>query len=294
MAMQSRAQGLQSIQNSRMLLRSSFGWSCMSTSKLAVFFVSSLATGLVSQSAWASSQQPAQVPKEIVEDAKTQAPPRAQSGPAPTSPQGAPVTEAPPQQVTASAPLPPSERPEPTFVGGFGSSGGGTARLPEDSGLGIGLTLGYTSGLGLSLRRHFRSGFGIHVGGFGYWTSNDRHLNLATQLLYSFYRGRMGRIYALAGVAWHVNDDQRTVRAPALPGQDPNADRPVRYEDYFSHRLIFGPGVGGELFFHRRFGMSLEVPLAISIDQVGEKSETRFEDRLSIHPGINASMHFYF
>lgn len=263
----------------------------MSAPRLAVFVVSSLAFGLVSQTAVAQAQ-PEKVPQEIAADAQTQAPPMAQSGQAP-----APVQQpAPPATAPVATPQvaeqPSAPKPEATFVSGFGTSD--TLRIPKGSRLGIGATLGFTSGIGLSLRRHFDSGFGLQIGGFGIWTREHRHLNLATQALYTFYTGRWTRVYALAGVAWHVNQEHRVVEVPVQPNQDPNVDVPSRVDRYSSHSIYFGPGIGGELYLHRRFTVSLDIPLVFSIKQLSEKNAPPFEDRLSIHPGLNGSMHFYF
>lgn len=271
------------------------GLNHMSASRLAVFVVSSLTSGLVSQTASAQGQ-PADVPQELAADAQTLAPPAAQTSQAPQDANAAPAPEkqeAPAPVAPAPAPAPSqSPRPEPTFVGGFGVEG--SHKLPKASRLGIGATLGFTSGLGLSLRRHFSSGLGLQFGGFGIYTEDVRHLNLATQVLYTFYTGRWTRVYALGGVAWHANQEERGVEAPVQPGQDPDESGPVRYEKYFSHSIYFGPGIGGELYLHRRFAMSLDVPLVFSVKQLGEDNVAPLEDRLSIHPGVNASFHFYF
>lgn len=279
----------------------------MSAFRSAPLFVSSLAVALVAQSAAAQAQpapeaQPAPAassnaaPQASTPTATPQTPAPAQqtpvAPPAPVEEKATPMQEV--SAVSAApapAPAPVQARPEPTFVGGFGTQS--AKRVPKGSRLGLGVTLGFTSGLGLSLRRHFDSGLGLHFGGFGIWTQDVRHLNLATELLYSFYRGRWARVYGLAGVAWHANQEERGIQAPVVPGQDPAQTQTVRYEDYVSHDLIFGPGIGGELYLHPRFTMSLEVPLVFAIEEVGEK-ERALEDRLNIHPGVNASMHFYF
>lgn len=127
----------------------------------------------------------------------------------------------------------------------------------------------------------------------GVWTSDIRHLNLATQLLYTFHRNNYFRFYGLAGISWHTNQREQQRKAPTLPNNDPNKIPPPTYEKYFSHQLFFGPGVGAELYLHRKFSLALEVPLVFSIEKVGESTPSLVE-RLGIDPGVNAAVHLYF
>lgn len=317
-AMSSRGVGLQSISNSRMLLESFGDLKSMSASSYAMFVVSSLALGLVSQTAVAQAQ-PVEPPPTST--AASQAPAASTAPAAPATPEAAPAA---PETPDANPAASPSDQPaqetqaaqneqdsaaQPETQGKtvYGPGAKETIHLlgvdkddprpkyPKGTRAGLGVTLGFTSGLGLSVRRHFNSGFGLQVAGFGVWSSDHRHLNLGTQFFYTFYRGEYARVYSLAGIAWHVNHKDRAIQGPVLPGQNPNEPQPVRYEDYYSHTLVFGPGIGGEVHLHPRFSIALEVPLAITIEEVGDKDTDRsFEDRLRIHPGINGAMHIYF
>lgn len=172
-----------------------------------------------------------------------------------------------------------------TFVSGWWKER--TGPLPMATRWGLGVTLGFTSGIGLSARRHFDSGLGFHVGGIGFWTPGEKHVNLAAELLYTFRRGKVARFYGLAGVMWLAQDyGYRSV--------DSEPGKTISKTDYL-HKLFFGPGIGVEIHMHPRFSTSLELPLVIGVNDVGGSQGDRTpEERFSLYPGLNGSIHLYF
>lgn len=174
---------------------------------------------------------------------------------------------------------------------------------PYESRYGLSLSAGSTSGLGIGIRKHFPNRWGFNVAAVPFIGKNSGFASLGAQVTYSFFRARIARLYVFAGVhgIYHYeNTTQRTmVPAPPEPTQVGPAKQKfipgpeIRHTDR-SIGTNFGPGLGVELHFSKRFSWALELPLAIMIEAEKNSHTRQTNTQTRVLPIPNTSITLYY
>lgn len=145
----------------------------------------------------------------------------------------------------------------------------------------FGLTLGggTTGGIGIGVRKHFENRWGFHASGIPLWGKHDAFAALGLQGMYSFYRGRIARMYGLFGVQGMYRFELNT------------------YGETRNNRFhtSFGPGIGLELHFNKRFSWALELPVVgIASHESGSGPNAPSHSKFQVLPIPNTALTFYY
>lgn len=145
----------------------------------------------------------------------------------------------------------------------------------------LGLTLGggVTGGIGIGVRKHFENRWGFHASGIPLLGKTDAFAALGLQGMYSFYRGRIARMYGLFGVQGMYRFEGNT------------------YGNTRNNRLhtSFGPGIGLELHFNKRFSWALELPVVgIATFESGSGSNAPSSSKFQVLPIPNTALTLYY
>lgn len=155
------------------------------------------------------------------------------------------------------------------------------AEHPRSSSLGFTLGGGITSGIGIGVRKHFDNRWGFHATGIPLLGKHQQFVALGVQGMYSFYRGRIARLYGLFGVQGIYS----TEGYPEGPRQR------MKYYEKLLH-TSFGPGIGLELHFNQRISWALELPIAgvVTRDLKPQKTDSGFQ----VLPVPNSAITIYY
>ena len=119
----------------------------------------------------------------------------------------------------------------------------------------VGLSFGPTKGNGLSYRTiDFGTGIGYQLTALPLVGPNEGLVMGGASALYVLHHGNSGIAYVSIGAAGVYGWDNC--------GDDDDVD----CKDDSGHGWSFGPGVGFELRFWDNFGLSLEVPVAVFVE----------------------------
>ena len=119
----------------------------------------------------------------------------------------------------------------------------------------IGLSFGPTKGNGLSYRTiDYDTGIGYQITALPLIGPDEGLVMGGASALYVLHRGNSGIAYMSIGAAGAYGWDNC--------GDDADAE----CEDDSGYAYSFGPGVGFELRFWDNFGLSLEVPVAVMVE----------------------------
>lgn len=152
--------------------------------------------------------------------------------------------------------------------------------------LGVSLGGGSTSGIGLGVRKHFGNRWGFHATGIPVIGELRVFAALGVQGMYSFYRGRIARMYGLLGVQGIYSSESHR----EYPSKKSSFDKRVFHTS-------FGPGVGLELHFNKRISWALELPVAaiISSDlRSRSRSKEVSDSGFQILPIPNSALTIYY
>ena len=146
------------------------------------------------------------------------------------------------------------------FIGHAIAAPNATALFPQaspevTSEKALGLGFGPTKGNGLSYRNiNYETGIGYQVTALPLIGRDEGVIFGGVSALYVLHRGNSGIAYASLGAAGMYGWDNC--------GEDDEAD----CKDDSGYGYSFGPGVGFELRFWDNFGLSLEVPVAVLME----------------------------
>lgn len=149
-----------------------------------------------------------------------------------------------------------------------------TSDRPLESSLGLTLGGGLTGGIGIGVRRHLENRWGFHATGIPLLGEDRMFVALGIQGMYTFYRGRVARMYGLFGVQG-VYNSEKDYHPPGTSG--------AGYLTQVFH-TSFGPGVGVEIHFNDRISWALELPITAMISSdlrevTGADSDSGFQFR---------------
>lgn len=155
----------------------------------------------------------------------------------------------------------------------------GKSKGPLASTLGLTLGGGVTGGIGIGVRKHFPNRWGFHATGIPLFGKDDSFTALGLQGMYSFYRGRVARMYGLFGV-----QGMYRFEANSYPNDTNNRVH-----------TSFGPGIGLELHFNKRVSWALELPVAgIATFESGSRPNAPSNSKFQILPIPNTALTLYY
>lgn len=158
------------------------------------------------------------------------------------------------------------------------------SKHPYASPIGFTLGGGVTGGIGIGVRKHFENRWGFHATGIPVLGRDSVFGALGIQGMYSFYRGRVARMYGLAGIQGIYTSD-------SYPNSYPNGGS--RTTNRTLHSTI-GAGIGLEIHFNHRISWSLELPVAAIISSSLKASGRGSESSFQVLPIPNSALTLYY
>lgn len=156
---------------------------------------------------------------------------------------------------------------------------------PLESSLGLTLGGGLTGGIGIGVRRHLDSRWGFHATGIPVLGDRRKFVALGIQGMYTFYRGRVARMYSLFGVQGIYNSEKE-YRPAGTSGP--------KYLTQVFH-TSFGPGVGVEIHFNDRISWALELPVTIMISSdLRDVPGAHLESGIKFRPIPSSALTLYY
>lgn len=174
-----------------------------------------------------------------------------------------------------------------------------TSTPPYHSKLGLSLGGGATSGIGIGVRKHFASRWGIASLALPALGQKEGFAAVGVQGMYTFLRTPVVRLYALVGAQtmYFYDRYERAGSSAPIPSPDGSPSFiPGAKKTLTDHRFStsFGPGLGLELHFSKRFSWSLDLPVATIVRSDQDSSAGTWNHSVVVLPIPNSSITLYY